>query len=259
MPTLDSAEAQGFIKMLLIGDSGTGKTGALASLVKADYKLRVWDFDNKLAGGILPILLRKDCPDKLKNVEYVPLRDDYKASVTDRPTFEGVPKAYSDAFSLLEKWTDGSDPRKWGKEYVLVMDSLTFCGDAAFNWTAAMNSSVKDPRQWYNTAQKGVEKMLAIITSYRYECHVVVISHVNWVNRPDGTMKGYPSSIGQALDPYIPSYFENMALCQIVGGKRQIQTMPTALVDLKNPAAFKMAPALPIETGLADFFRTLRS
>jgi hypothetical protein len=50
-----------------------------------------------------------------------------------------------------------------------------------------------------------------------------------------------------------------MALCQTVAGKRTIQTVPTALVDLKNPAAFKMAPTLPIETGLADFFATLRS
>jgi len=29
-------------------------------------------------------------------------------------------------------------------------------------------------------------------------------------------------------------------------------------VDLKNPASFTMAPTLPLETGLATFFETLR-
>ena len=35
-------------KMLLIGASGSGKTGALASLAAAGYKLRILDYDNGL-------------------------------------------------------------------------------------------------------------------------------------------------------------------------------------------------------------------
>lgn len=258
MPTLEGAQQQAFIKLLLIGDSGTGKTGALASLVKAGYRLRVLDFDNKLAGGILPIILKKECPERLKDVEYVALRDEYRASL-DGPGYNGIPRAYAEGLKLLDEWTDKTKPKEWGQDTIFVLDSLTFFGDAAFNWISAMNPSIKDPRQWYGNAQKGVEKMLAILCSTNFHCHVIVISHVNWMNRPDGTMKGYPSSIGQALDPYIPTYFENMALCQTQSGKRYIQTVPTALVDLKNPAAFKMAPQLPIETGLADFFKTVRS
>ena len=51
-------------KCILLGDSGTGKTGALASLVKAGYKLRVLDLDNKLASGILPQVIKRECADK---------------------------------------------------------------------------------------------------------------------------------------------------------------------------------------------------
>jgi hypothetical protein len=258
MPTLEGAQEQAFTKLIMIGDSGTGKTGALASLVKAGYKLRVWDYDNKLAGGILPIILKRDCPEKLKEVEYVSLRDEYRAGLTG-PAYDGVPKAWAEGLNLLDKWTDGTKPREWGQSTVAVFDSLTFMGDAALNWISAMNPSVKDQRNWYWNAQKGVDKTLAIVSSVHFQCHVVVISHVDWVNRPDGTMKGYPSSVGSALNAYIPSYFENMALCETNSGKRYIRTVPTALVDLKNPAAFKMAPQLPIETGLADFFKTLRS
>jgi|SRR6516165_282246 len=257
MPTLETAQQQAFVKLVLIGDSGTGKTGALACLAKK-YKLRIWDYDNKIAGGILPILIRRDYPERLKEVEYVSLRDEYRASVSG-PGYDGTPKAWPEGLALLDKWTDGSNPKKWGQEYIAVLDSLTFCGDAAFNWISAMNPSVKDPRQWYGNAQKGVDKMLAILSSVHFQCHVIVISHVNWMNRPDGTMKGYPSSIGQALDPYIPTYFENMALCETNAGKRYIRVTPTALVDLKSPAAFKMVPQLPIETGLATYFEALRS
>jgi hypothetical protein len=258
MPSLADPNQDSFVKLILIGDSGTGKTGALASLVKAGYRLRVWDYDNKVAGGILPIILKRECPDKLKEVEYVALRDEYRATTTG-PAYDGVPKAWPEGMALIDKWTDGSKPKDWGPNTIAVFDSITMMGDAAFNWISAMNPSVKDPRQWYGNAQKGVDKMLAIMSSVHFKTNVIAISHVNWVNRPDGTMKGYPSSIGQALDPYIPTYFENMALCETNAGKRYIRVTPTALVDLKSPAAFKLVPQLPVETGLATFFETLRS
>ena len=257
MPNLEASNVQPPIKLLLIGDSGTGKTGALASLVRDGYKLRILDFDNKIAGGILPILIKRDNPDRLKSVEFEPLRDKLKSSALG-PILDGIPQAFTRGLALLDKWPDGTSPREWGAEYVLVIDSLTFLSDAAFNWAKGMNPSAKDPRQWFYTAQQAVEGTLALLTSASFQSHVVVIAHVSWQDRPDGTMKGYPASVGKALGPTIPAYFENMALCPTVAGKRTIQTVPTALVDLKNPAAFRMAASLPIETGLADFFKTVK-
>jgi hypothetical protein len=257
MPNLEGSNVSPIIKMLLVGDSGTGKTGALASLVRDGYKLRILDFDNKIAGGILPILIKRDAPDKLSAVEYESLRDSLKSSGIG-PILDGTPQAFTRGLALLDKWSDGTIPKTWGAETVLVVDSLTFLSDAAFNWAKGMNPSAKDPRQWFYSAQQAVEGTLALLTAASFATHVVVIAHVNWQNRPDGTMKGYPASVGQALGPTIPAYFENMALCQTVAGKRFIQTVPTALIDLKNPAAFKMAASLPIETGLADFFKTVK-
>jgi hypothetical protein len=97
-----------------------------------------------------------------------------------------------------------------------------------------------------------------MLTSASFKCNVVVLSHIDWQSRPDGTMKGFPASIGSALNSTIPAYFECMVLAHVAGGKRIIQTIPSALVDLKNPAAFKMAATLPVETGLAGFFETLK-
>lgn len=244
-------------KLLLIGDSGTGKTGAIASLVKGGSRIRVWDFDNKIAGGILPILVRRDCPDKLKNVEFEPLRDKFKASSIG-PVLDGPATAFTRGLSLLDKWTDGTKPAEWGPGTVVVIDSLTFLSDSAFNWARGLNPSAKDPRQWFYSAQQAVENTIAMLTSSSFNTDVLVIAHVSYQDRPDGSMKGYPASVGKALGPTIPAYFENVALTQTTGGKRFIQTVPTTLIDLKNPAAFKMPASLPIETGLQDFFNHLK-
>ena len=254
---LDDAGLPIFIKVLLLGDSGTGKTGALAALVKAGYELRILDYDNKISGGILPIVIKRDCPDRMGAVEFEPLRDKLKSSPMG-PVPDGLPSAYTKGLALLDKWSDGSVPGTWGPKKVLVVDSLTFLADAAFNWVKAMNPSVKDPRQWFYTAQQAVENTISLMTADTFATNLVVIAHINWQNRPDGTMKGFPASVGQALGPTIPTYFENMAQCQIVAGKRTIQTAPTVLLDLKNPAAFRMLPTLPIETGLGDFFKSLK-
>lgn len=257
MPQLSKPSAATIVKMLLIGDSSTGKTGALASLIKEGYHLHVLDFDNKIAGGILPILVQRDCPDKLVNVDYEVLRDKLKSSALG-PIPDGVATAFTKGLALLDKWSDGSKPSEWGEKHILVVDSLTFLSDAAFAWARSMNPSAKDPRQWFYAAQQAVEGTIAMLTAGSFNTNVVVISHVHWQNRPDGSMKGYPSTVGSALGPTIPAYFENMAHTHIVNGKRIIQTTPTALIDLKNPAAFKMLPSLPVETGLADFFKTLK-
>lgn len=258
MPALTAPTKVTLTKTLLIGDSGTGKTGALGSLAKAGYKVHILDMDNKVATGILPISL-KDDPKAMANVDYNSCRDKMKSGGSLGPIPDGLPSAYTSALALMDKWSDGSIPANWGPEHVFVLDSLTFFSDAAFAWAKSMNASAKDPRQWFYTAQSAVEDTLSILTSSSFNANVIVISHVSWVDRPDGTMKGYPSSVGKALGPTIPSYFDNMAQCETVGGKRSIKFVPTALIDLKTPVGSKMLTPLPIETGLADFFKTLRS
>lgn len=257
MPQLQPPQATTITKMLLLGDSGTGKTGSLASLAKAGYKLHILDMDNKVATGILPLILKDDAK-AMANIDYETCRDKLKSSMLG-PIIDGQATAFTKALALLDKWTDGSKPSEWGPEHIFVLDSLTFFSDAAFNWAKSMNPSAKDPRQWFYTAQQGVENTLSLLTSSSFNTNLIVISHVSWIDRPDGTMKGYPSSIGKALGPTIPAYFDNMAQCETMGGKRSIKFIPTALVDLKTPIATRMSAPFPVESGLADFFKALRS
>lgn len=261
---LTNHQSSKFTKLLLMGDSKSGKTGALASLVK-NYSLRILDFDNGL--DALAQVVRRDNPKLLDKIEFRTLRDKMKATPLG-PVIDGTATAFIEGLKMLDRWKYGDVdlgvPAEWGAECILVLDSLTFMSDAAFNFREPLVPRSKDGkydvRAVYKDAQDAVESVLALLTSESFRTNVIVISHVRYVDNPDGTKKGYPTAVGSALSPTIPRYFNSVALAQTgPGGKRQIQTVPTAMIDLANPASFKMLPTLPIETGLATFFETVRS
>jgi len=263
VPSLRDHQSNAFTKLLIEGDSGSGKTGCLASLVKVGYKLRILDFDN----GLEPLkqYILKECPDKLDNVEFRTFRDKRKASATG-PVIDGQPTAFIKAIQMLDRWkyddVDLGVPADWGPECICVIDSLTFMSDAAYDWREPLAAKGKsgevDKRAIYGDAQNAIESVLALLTSESFRTNVIVISHIRYMENPDGTKKGYPTAVGSALGPIIPRYFNSVALCQTQGGRRTIQTTATAMIDLKNPAPFAMLPNYPLDTGLAQFFAVLR-
>ncbi len=269
MPSLSSHQSNEFTKLLIEGDSGSGKTGALTSLVCAGYKLRILDMDNGLE--TLKQFVLHQCPDKINNVEFRTLRDKRKASA-EGPIISGTPKAFVDAIKMLDRWKykseDGTEidlgvPAEWGPDCILVIDSLTFLSDAAWDFREPLvprsRDGKYDARAVYKDAQDAIENVLALLTSDNFRTNVIVISHIRYVENPDGTKKGYPTAVGAALSPTIPRYFNSVAFCQTsAGGKRTIQTEATAMIDLKNPKPFAMAKSYPIDSGLAEFFGVLR-
>lgn len=269
MPTLAHHQSNEYTKLLIEGDSGSGKTGALASLVAAGYNLRILDFDNGLE--TLKQYVLKECPDRIGNVEFRTLRDRRKASPLG-PIVDS-PRAFITAIKMLDRWKytdeetneeiDLGVPAEWGPDCILIIDSLTFFADAAFDFreplTPKSAQGKYDVRMVYKDAQDAVENVIALVTSESFRTNVIINSHVRYVDNPDGTKKGYPTAVGSALSPQIPRYFNSVALCQTAaGGKRTIQTTATAMIDLKNPRPFAMLPSYPIGTGLAEFFKVLR-
>ena len=268
MPTLEKHQSNEYTKLLCLGDSGSGKTGGLAPLVNAGYHLRILDMDNGLESLKQQVL--RLCPEKIANVEYRTLRDKRKASPSG-PIIDGSPKAFIEAIRMLDRWryVDGGNeidlgvPAEWGPDVILVIDSLTFLSDAAYDWREPLTPKGKegkyDQRAVYKDAQDAIESVLALVTSEAFRTNVIVTSHVKYVDNPDGTKKGYPTAVGSALSPQIPRYFNTVALFQTkAGGKRTLHTAATAMIDLKNPKPFEMAKEYPIETGLADLFKVLR-
>lgn len=263
MPTLDKHQSNEFVKLLLLGDTKSGKTGSLVSLVKARYKLRIIDMDNLLDS--LKYQVMQQCPELAGNVEYRTLRDKRVMTVAG-PIIQGIPRAFTDAIKLMDRWkyddVDLGVPADWGPDCILVLDSLSRFCDACYDWQLPLTPKGKsgdiDTRATYFNSQGAVEDTLATLTSDSFESNVIVICHGVYMDQPDGTTKIFPQGVGQKLSPKIPQYFPSYVRYKNVGGKRTIQLVSDAMIDLANPNPAKLSKSLSIETGLAEFFEALR-
>lgn len=253
MPTLDHHQSDRFTKLIYIGDSSTGKTGSLVSLLAAGYKFRILDMDNGLE--TLKTYARIAQAD-LSLVEYETYRDQYRSTPAG-PVIKGMPRAFTDALKKMTEWSEAVDDPK----SIFVLDSLSAFGRSAYAWARGMSPMAKDPRQWYFTAQQAVEDTLALITGESFHMNAIIISHVNYKEVTEGVQKGYANAIGTALGPIIPRYFNTMLLAESIGSgkntKRRIKTMPTGIIDLKIPNPQAEAE-YPLETGLASIFELLK-
>jgi len=263
MPKASDHKSSSIKKVLYIGDSGTGKTTSLFSLLKMGKKLRIYDYDNLLSPLI--IYTRMKAPELLDNIEFMSFRDQMKSTELG-PIIDGQPKAFVDSLKAFDKWEDGTRPSAWGSDYVVVVDSHTTQARAAYFWARGLQGAAGipegiatkgvEPRSIFFTAQQAVMNVIANLTSEHFSCNVVVIAHIKYLEH-DGQTKGYPLSVGTAISPEIPTYFPAVALAMRSGGKRIIRTRSTNMIDLKDPKAFDptYATELPMDTGLAEIFK----
>lgn len=267
MPNISSHHSKEAVKMLLIGDSGTGKTAALLGLAKAGYNLRIADFDNGL--DILANLARHEPnPEEIMSrIHYISCTDEMKTTQSGEVIPKGEPKAYAKAMRALSAWKDDEADYgpvdKWTQDDVLVFDSMTFLGNAAMRWVLFQAGRVGQPYQgdWY-IAQNKIRSLLEMCYSTSIKCNVIFTAHIRYTEIAQETV-GYPESVGKALPPQIPRYFNTVAQTKMTGTgtnlKRKIRVVPDSVLPLKNaaPQAFPKQE-LDLETGLAEIFRAIR-
>lgn len=264
MPSLLETKDAKSIKMLVIGESGTGKTGALASLVLAGYKLFVLDFDN--GTEILLEIFNKKLADKTITQEeydsalgriFVESFFDKVKLTGNTMAVVGMPTAFTKAMKCLSDWPEHGPISDFGDDCIVVIDSLTMMGDAAFRLATAMSQN-KDGRAIYGQAQEALQKVLEMLYASSIKCHVIFNSHIKYIETSDGRSKGYPSSIGQALSTKVARYFNVVLGATIQGSgssaKRVINTKPIGTIDLKCPVLTGLADRLPAAEGLALYF-----
>jgi len=265
MPSAADHKSSAFVKLLYMGDSGTGKTTSLTSLVEVGYHLRVLDFDNLLDPLIQ--MARRKSDNLLNSIHYMTFRDKFRTT-PNGPIIDGVPTAYIGSMKAIDLWEDGTVPSSWGPDHFLVVDSLTTMSRSAYWWAKGLLGAATfaegvpirgvRPEQFYHTAQQALMNTIAYVTAESFGANVIVIAHAKYMER-DGQTKGFPVAVGNAISPEIPSYFPSVALATKSGTRRLIRTRSTNMFDLKNPRSFDMADEFDMEDGLARFFKAALS
>lgn len=266
MPALDQIQAQQAVKAILMGESGTGKTGALASLAKAGYKIRILDFDN--GTPILGSILKRHSPASMKNVLVEQVSNKFKgAGPSVIPS--GSPDAWSKAMAILNNWPGEGPVEKWGNDTVLVIDTMTFAAKAAFEWVLFLNGrSGKQPFQSdFGDAQRAIEGLLAMLFSDAIKCNVICVFHVDQMGEgKDGqeNIKSYPATIGRALNKSVGAYFNNAFRVKSIGSgtavKRFIRTASEYNCDLKTSDPYSIPSEIEFKDadgGLAIIFEKI--
>jgi len=141
MPSAADHKSSAFVKLLYMGDSGTGKTTSLTSLVEVGYHLRVLDFDNLLDPLIQ--MARRKSDNLLNSIHYMTFRDKFRTT-PNGPIIDGVPTAYIGSMKAIDLWEDGTVPSSWGPDHILVVDSLTTMSRSAYWWAKGLLGAAQD-------------------------------------------------------------------------------------------------------------------
>lgn len=203
-------------KILLIGKSGAGKTGSLASLVAAGYNLRIIDTDK----GVRPLrslltdshypysaIIKARGIDLSTAVRYIPIDTSMKMRTitqklpNDKTTTQTIlapsdARAWTRVISVLDGWKDDDldlgSVRTWGLNDVLVFDSFSTLAKYAYYFSQSLNSRLGARDQGYDyqrdvgEAQSQLTRLLELLYDSDITCNVVVISHITWVDESQG-------------------------------------------------------------------------
>ena len=303
-------------KALFLGESGTGKTGALCALAEVGYNLRVLDFDNKadIIRGFLTDERGRywDGGRAKSRVSVKTLTEPMRVKVTAGTPSIGPSRAsaWPEGLGLLAGWREGEADygpvTTWGEREVLVLDSTTSASEAAWNYYCQINGKLgSEPSgyeymRWMGEAQDLVENLFKFLLSDEVKCNVVVVCHIIYVPDPDvpvpegvrkaildaedsladpfarkakdaaiaawrdyGPKVGMPMALGRALSPKIPRMFPTVLLAKKVaqgtGVRHKIFTTTYQNIGLISTAPLRVNKEYPLETGLADYFKAVRT
>lgn len=203
-------------KALVIGKSGAGKTGSLASLVASGYNLRIIDTDK----GVRPLrslltdshypyaeIIRAKKIDLNRAVRYVPIDTSMKLRNISRTAGIGKTssetilapadaKAWPKVVNLLDHWkeddVDLGPVNTWGLNDVLVLDSFSTMAKCAYYFSQSMNGRLGARDQGFDyqrdigEAQSQLTRLLELLYDSNISCNVLVISHITWVDESRG-------------------------------------------------------------------------
>lgn len=277
MPDMDQYPESDLIKMVYMGDSGAGKTGSLVALAAAGYNVRVMDLDKGAQ------ILRDYCTNTAlspylkprpglwagdsglaKRMNYVSISETF-TNVGSNPVPKG--DSWPKIMAQLTEWKDGDRSfgklESWTPRDVLAIDSFSRYCDARMWMEMVLNGRAQGGRQQqdYFKVQDSIERSLELLVSPAVKCHVILICHVDYVEKDDKSVRGLPQAMGKALSPKVGQHFNHTLLAKTSGSgasiSRKIFTQTNGVIDLKNAAPLRVKPEYPLESGLLEYFKAV--
>ena len=271
MPQLSSHKDLKPVKLLGMGDPGTGKTGSLVELINSlprfgIKRVIIHDFDDGL--DILSFMVK---PEKQELVFFDTFRDELKA--TQMGVDFRSASAFTGAMASLNNWKkkdeDLGSCRDWDKETLFVCDTITGLGDACIGFSKEIKK-VEDDWRAIGEAMKQQDRYIQLMAAMK--CHVIVFSHVRFMGgggkkaivdkhgqiefkEVDSIADGqaYPSALGRQLPPNVGRHFNIKLEWKLVGKHRKVRTVPEDRMALKLP--IKMSEEIAQETALVEVFK----
>ena len=276
--------------ILAVGYPGAGKTGMIAALLNAGFKVRMIDFE----GNTDPIIEFTE-PKFLKNFDAVLIEDEMRMGAQHMEPL-GIPTAFNRALGLMNEWkyTDGKGKeinlgksREWGSDTVLVVDSMSGLNEACMRRAMKMMNvtSGQPPVTVYNAAVDDATNFIKTVNKKSNAYNVIFLAHLTMIG-PDIPMSSksedqdlkdmklqmalekaeliptrfYPKAVTKGMSTTIHKEFPTMLLVerQVKAGKtvRVIRTQSGEEVDTKFPVR-DSEKSYPIEDGLATIFEKL--
>jgi len=198
MTSFNDHTSKDIIKALVMGDSGTGKTGMLASLANPGYKLLIHDLDNGL-----DILGEYLTPEGRERVFF--------------HTYDlGSQKDAAEFGRRIKKWGEDDIPetKDLDASYVIVVDTLGSLAELIRVFT--LRSKGIDPktvafsREYWGEMQRVMLEPLVYLTGPLVPCNVIINTHIQEIENSSGILKGYPKTVGKALSRDIGKLFNNV-------------------------------------------------
>lgn len=274
-----------------IGYPGSGKTGALASLLNVGYKIRVLSYE----GNFEPLVGFAD-DRALANLDVLTFQDKLKNGDKFMEPI-GIPEAFNNGLKSLIDWktTDEAGNEislgkssEWGLDTIVVVDSLTSLSAAAKR--RAIKMSNKNPLTMtsavWGLIVADVLNQIEIMKNDKNKFHLIINSHKqilgpsDFLNQNDDKEENaavkeaklemikdgmippriYPvgptKPQSQTIHGMLPTMLEFEKATQAGKDMRIIKTVGGVEIDVKIPAK-NLKKTYPIETGLAEIFAAM--
>lgn len=237
-PSNNSASHISAPSVFLLGDTGSGKTTSLATLLEAGIETFVIVTEPNGLDSLIDAAARSGNLSKLHYKVIAPTRMSIadlmkKSAIVNQKDAGAIQQMsmgldknkYQQYATLLQNignFHDDAtgqhfgDVTEWGPDRAFAIDSLTGLNYMAIQYTAGNRPTMTMPE--FGLAQTLIRDLINLLTSLN--CWFVLTAHMeNQADELTGQRKHFPLTVGKALSPELPRFFSEVVLVKREGEK----------------------------------------